>query len=37
MQYVRNYEAFADVIVAGGGKGQRIVDVLACYIRAGQV
>jgi len=36
-QYVRNYESFADVIVAGGGKGQRIVDVLACYIRAGQV
>ena len=36
-QYIRNYAEYADVIVAKGGKGQRIVDVLACYISAGRV
>ena len=36
-QYIRNYSEYADVIVAKGGKGQRIVDVLACYIRAERV
>jgi len=36
-QYIRNYSEHADVIVAKGGKGQRIVDVLACYISAGRV
>lgn len=36
-QYIRNYSEHADIIVAKGGKGQRIVDVLACYISAGRV
>lgn len=31
-QYIRNYARYADVIVAQGGKGQLIVDMLACYI-----
>ena len=36
-QYIRNYSEHADVIVTKGGKGQRIVDILACYISAGRV
>ncbi len=36
-QYIRNYAEHADIIVAKGGKGQRIVDVLACYINSGRV
>lgn len=32
-KYVRGYEAHADIIVARGGREQRIVDVLACYIK----
>ena len=31
-RYIRGYEEYADVIVTRGGKGQRIADVLACYI-----
>lgn len=31
-RYIRSYEDYADVIVARGGREQRIVDVLACYI-----
>ena len=36
-QYIRNYSAHADIIVAKGGKSQRIVDMIACYINAGRV
>ena len=36
-QYIRNYVEYADIIVARGGKGQRIVDMLACYINSGRV
>ncbi|MBQ2957613.1 MAG: uridine kinase [Clostridia bacterium] len=36
-QYIRNYSEYADIIVAKGGKSQRIVDVLACYINSGRV
>ena len=36
-QYIRNYSEYADIIVAKGGKAQRIVDVLACYINSGRV
>lgn len=36
-QYIRNYAEHADIIVAKGGKGQRIVDMLACYINSGRV
>ncbi len=31
-QYIRNYEQYADVIVAGGGKDARITEILAGYI-----
>ena len=31
-QYVRNYEQYADVIVAGGGKNAKITEILAGYI-----
>ena len=31
-QYIRNYEQFADVIVAQGGKNARITEILAGYI-----
>lgn len=31
-QYVRNYEQYADIIVAGGGKDAKITEVLAGYI-----
>ena len=31
-QYIRNYEQFADVIVAGGGKDAKITEILAGYI-----
>lgn len=31
-QYIRNYEEFADVIVAGGGKDAKITEILAGYI-----
>ena len=31
-QYIRNYEQFADVIVAGGGKNAKITEILAGYI-----
>lgn len=34
-KYVRGYIVHADLIVAGGGKNQMIVDVLASYINAG--
>lgn len=32
-QYIRNYVAYADVIVAGGGRNARIVDILAGYVQ----
>ena len=31
-RYIRNYEKYADVIVAGGGKNAKITEVLAGYI-----
>ena len=31
-QYIRNYEQYADVIVAQGGKNARITEILAGYI-----
>lgn len=31
-QYIRNYEQYADVIVAKGGKNARINEILASYI-----
>ncbi|MCH5286114.1 MAG: uridine kinase, partial [Christensenellaceae bacterium] len=31
-KYIRNYVSNADVIVAGGGKNARIVDILAGYV-----
>lgn len=34
-RWIRNYIDFADLIVAGGGKNQRIVDILAFYINHG--
>ncbi len=36
-RYIRNYIDHADVIVAGGGKNQRIVDILAFYINHGMI
>lgn len=36
-EYIRGYEKYADVIVSRGGKGQKIVDILACYLNAGQL
>ena len=36
-QHIRNYVNFADLIVAGGGKNARIVDMLAFYINGGMV
>ena len=36
-RYIRNYIDFADVIVAGGGKNKRIVDILAHYINSGKI
>ena len=36
-KYVRGYEQYADIIVARGGRGQKIADVLACYINDGRV
>ena len=35
-QYIRGYEDDADVTVARGGRGQRIVDILASYINQGK-
>ena len=32
-RYIRNYVNDADVIVAGGGKNARIVDILAGYVK----
>lgn len=34
-RYIRSYIDYADLIVAGGGKNQRIVDILAFYINHG--
>lgn len=34
-QYINGYRDFADVIVVGGGKNQKVVDVLAHYIESG--
>jgi len=31
-QYIRNYEQYADVIVAGGGKNAKITEILAGYV-----
>ena len=31
-QYIRNYEQYADVIVAGGGKDAKITEILAGYV-----
>lgn len=31
-QYIRSYEQYADVIVAGGGKNAKINEILASYI-----
>ena len=31
-QYIRNYEQYADVIVARGGKNAKITEILAGYI-----
>lgn len=36
-RYIRGYIDYADVIVAGGGKNKRIVDILATYINSGRV
>lgn len=36
-QHIAGYRDFADVIVVGGGKNQRIVDILAHYINSGMV
>lgn len=36
-RYIRGYVDHADVIVAGGGKNKKIVDVLAHYINSGMV
>lgn len=33
--YIKNYAEYADVIISGGGKGKKIVDVLAHYINTG--
>ena len=35
-QYIRNYEQYADVIVAGGGKDAKITEILAGYINNDQ-
>ena len=32
-RYIKNYIQDADVIVAGGGKNARIVDILAGYVQ----
>lgn len=32
-KYIRNYVNFADVIVAGGGRNARIVDILTGYVQ----
>ena len=32
-KYIRNYIQYADVIVAGGGRNARIVDILAGYVK----
>ena len=32
-KYIRNYVNYADVIVAGGGRNARIVDILAGYVQ----
>ena len=32
-QYIRNYQQYADTIVAGGGKNARIVDILVGYVK----
>ena len=32
-KYIRNYVDYADVIVAGGGRNARIVDILAGYVQ----
>lgn len=34
-RWIRNYIDYADLIVTGGGKNQRIVDILAFYINNG--
>jgi uridine kinase len=34
-RWIRNYIDYADVVVMGGGKNQRIVDILAFYINHG--
>ena len=34
-RWIRNYIDYADIIVSGGGKNQRIVDILAFYINHG--
>ncbi len=31
-EYIANYVSFADVIIAGGGKNARIVDILTGYV-----
>ena len=31
-QFIRNYEQYADVIVAGGGKNAKINEILASYV-----
>ncbi len=36
-RYIRGYIDYADVIVAGGGKNKKIVDILACYINSGMI
>lgn len=34
-QWIRNYIDYADLVVMGGGKNQKIVDILAFYINHG--
>lgn len=34
-RWIRNYIDYADLIVAGGGKNQRIIDILGFYINFG--
>ena len=36
-RYIKTYIEYADLIVAGGGKNEKISDILAFYINAGQV
>ena len=34
-KYIRNYAAYADLLVAQGGRNTRVADMLTCYIESG--